>query len=514
MHCATVSEMIPENYSDGLYNEDLAPVPRAARTWQWWNMAALWVGMAVCIPTYTMGSGLIAQGLNWKTALCIVLFGNLIVLVPMTLNAMPGTKYGIPFPVLLRSSFGVHGANVAALLRGLVACCWFGIQTYFGGLAIYILSATLFGFEAAGPEKYLPLLDISPGQLVSFGIFWAIQLVIIIRGMESIKWLENLAAPFLLLVGAGLLVWAVNVSGGWEPLLAAADSKEGGGLEGKVYWSTVAAGVTGIVGFWATLSLNIPDFSRYAVSQRAQFIGQCVALPTTMSLFAGTGILVASATQIAFGEAIWDPVALMGYFSNPVLVVFALFALTLATISTNLAANVVSPANDFSNLCPRRISFRTGAVVTSLLGVLIMPWKLVSGNAIFAFLVAYGALLGPIAGIMIADYFVLRRQHLEVAELYRTDGIYRYSGGFSLPAFGAFFLAVLVNLPGFLVSTGLVEAATIGGFWVSLYDYAWFIGFGLAFVGYLLLKRVFPTAVYLIDEPEVTNPLSPASQSS
>ena len=472
-----------------LYNKDLAPVPSSRRTWSMWSIAALWVGMAICITTYTLASSLIEQGMNWKQAIFIIFLGNLIVLIPMTLNAHPGTAYGIPFPVLVRASFGTLGSNIPALMRALVACGWFGIQTWIGGAAIYAMSSIIFGFDTTHKEV-LPFLGISPGELLCFLIFWAINIFIIVRGMDSIKWLEIFSAPFLILTGFGLLVWAYLAAKGWGPILSQPSKFHSLGE----FWPAFAAGLTAMVGYWATLSLNIPDFSRFAKSQRDQIAGQALGLPLSMTFYAFIGVAVTSATVIVFGKVIWDPVGLMQRFHSPILSFIALITLAIATLSTNLAANVVSPANDFSNLAPRFISFKTGGIITGIIGILMFPWKLYADPSgyIFTWLIGYSALLGPIGGIMIADYFVYRKRQLEVDDLYREDGRYRYSGGFSAVAILTLMLAVLPNLPGFLVNVKLLSAESVPPFLVALYNYAWFVGFTIAFVVYLLLRRILP----------------------
>jgi nucleobase:cation symporter-1, NCS1 family len=480
----------PRHADESLINDDLAPVAPDKRTWTMGNIAALWIGMAVCIPTYSLASGMIGAGMSWWQALLTVFLGNVIVLIPMTLNAHPGTAYGIPFPVLLRASFGTRGANVAALLRGVVACGWFGIQTWIGGAAVYSTLAMIAGFDAA---KAVPIasLGISGGQLSCFLAFWAVNVVFIWRGMESIKWLEVLSAPFLLGVGVLLLVWAVTKANGFGPIFA----KPSGFATNGAFWTAFGGGLTAMVGFWSTLSLNIPDFSRYAKTQRDQVIGQAIGLPPTMAFYSFIGIVVTSATVVVFGEAIWDPVEVINRFGSKTLSCIALVALAVATLSTNIAANVVSPANDFSNLAPKQISFRTGGMITAGIGVLMMPWKLLAdpNGYIFTWLIGYSALLGPIAGIMIADYFVLRKKRLEISDLYQSDGIYRFSGGFSFAALGAFFLAVLPNLPGFLAQVGV--AKNVPGFFTMIYPQAWFIGFGLAFGLYLLFRKISPVPI-------------------
>src|ERR1700692_2217220 len=399
--------------SSSLYNEDLAPVPPEKRTWGMYNYASLWVAMSVCIPTYMLASGLIAGGMAWWQAIGTILLGNLIVLVPMLLNAHAGTKYGIPFPVFVRASFGVRGANVPAVLRALVACGWFGIQTWIGGQAIAAMLSILWSYK------------VSPWAC--FGIFWSINIIVIWRGIETIKFLEGIAAPFMLGVGLLLLWWVTSQAGGLGPVLSTPSKFKSTAQFLKFFIPSL----TGMVGFWATVALNIPDFTRYAKSQRDQALGQAIGLPAAMTLYSFIGVAVTSASVVLFGEAIWDPVTLLGRFHQPVVASIALVALLVATLNTNVAANVVSPSNDFSNLNPRLISFRTGGFITGVIGVLMMPWKLLGDYSayIFGWLVGYSGLLGPIAGVMIADYFIVRGRLLNVDDLYRRGGEYEYSNG-------------------------------------------------------------------------------------
>ena len=477
------------NNDPQLWNEDLAPVPPEERTWTWGNVAALWVGMAVCITTYTLAASLIEQGMNWWQATLTIFLGNLIVLVPMTLNAHPGTAYGIPFPVLLRASFGTLGSNIPAVLRGLVACGWFGIQTWVVGAAIYATAAVILGFDPANRQP-LPWLGISPGEFLCFMIFWGANVWFIVRGMESIKLLEAVSAPFLLAVGLGLVVWAWQAADGFGPIF----SQPSRFASAAEFWPVFGAGLTAMIGYWATLSLNIPDFSRFARSQRDQLVGQAVGLPATMTFYSLIGIVVTSATVVVFGEAIWDPVRVIAKFDSPWVSALALVTLAVATLSTNIAANVVSPANDFAALAPRLVSFRTGGLITAAIGIVMRPWKLYQDPAgyIFTWLIGYSALLGPIAGIMIADYYCWRGRKLVVDDLYRSSGNYRYCGGFSLVAFACLAAAVLPNLPGFLVTVNAVPKAMFPAWLVAGYHYAWFTGFALGFMLYALLRPIFP----------------------
>jgi len=482
--CSPSQAMI-HDASPTLINDDLAPTAADERTWSVWNMAALWIGMVVCVPTYMLAGGLVDLGMSWWQAVLTVGLGNLVVLVPMVLIGHAGTEYGIPFPVLARASFGVLGANVPALLRGLVACGWFGIQTWIGGSAIYHLLNALRGVELGGAD--LPVLGINAAELGCFLLFWALQVVIMWRGIESIKMLETWAAPFLILMGLVLLAWAYVRADGWGPMLSAPSQFVAGGPKQGQFLSAFFPALTGMVGFWATLSLNIPDFTRYARSQRDQVLGQALGLPFFMMLFAFIGVAVTSATVTIFGEAIPDPIALLGRMGGGMTVALSLLALSVATFSTNLAANVVSPANAVVNLSPRRFSFRLGALVTAGLGVAIFPWKLIESTSgyIFTWLIGYSALLGPIGGILIVDYYLVRRTRLDVGALYRRSGPYWYRGGTNPRALVALAVGVAPNVPGFLAAAGFVES--VPAFWGGLYTYAWFVGFVLAGGLYWLL---------------------------
>jgi nucleobase:cation symporter-1, NCS1 family len=458
--------MNPRVEASPLYNPDLAPASAERRHWGTYNYAALWVSMSVNILTYMLAASLIQGGMNWRQAVATVFLGNSIVLIPMLLNSHPGARYGIPFPVLARASFGVLGANVAAVLRALVACGWFGIQTWIGGEAISTLIAVLAPGWAHFPYS----------TAICFLVFWLINLAVILKGIEYIRFLQGISAPVLLAVGLLLLAWAYHAAGGFGPMLAA-PSRFGSFAD---FLKFLVPALNATVGFWATVSLNIPDFTRFARSQRQQVIGQALALPTTMTLYSLIGILVTSATVVIYGTAIWDPVQLLSRFHSPVAVVISLIAILLATLNVNIGANVVSPANDFSNLWPRKISFRTGGVITCFMGIALMPWKLLGSykTFIFGWLGGYAAFLGPVAGIMICDYFVVRRRVLLVDDLYLRDGVYEYSHGFNWSALAALAVGAGTALVG-LVAPSLR----------TLYDYSWFVGFFVSFVAYYALMR-------------------------
>jgi NCS1 family nucleobase:cation symporter-1 len=443
-----------------LWNKDLAAIPPERRTWGTYNYTALWVAMSVNIPTYMLASGMIAGGMNWKQAIFTVFLGNVIVLIPMLLNAHAGARYGIPFPVFARASFGVLGANIPAVLRALVACGWFGIQTWIGGEAINTLLAVLV------PSWNHPW--------ICFFLFWLLNLAVILRGIETIRYLQGIAAPALLILGLAMLAWAYVKAGGFGPMLSTPSEFHSFGE----FFAFFVPSLTGVVAFWATVALNIPDFTRYAKSVRDEVLGQAIGLPAAMTLYSFIGVAVTSATVVIFGAAIWDPVVVMSHLGSPIAVIVAMLALLLATLNVNVAANVVSPANDFSNLYPRRISFKMGGVITCFVGILMQPWRLMAnyGSYIVGWLIGYSSFLGPIAGVMIADYYVLRKKIILTEDLYDRHTFYEFSGGFNWRAIGALVAGIVVALSG-------LEIHALSG----LYHYAWFVGFGVSFVTYLIL---------------------------
>lgn len=477
-------ELAEDVSASSLWNRDLAPTTIEQRTWSTWNIAALWIGMSVVITTYMLGGGFIAQGMTWSQAMLTILLGNCIVLIPMILNAHAGTKYGISFPVLLRASFGTKGANIPAVLRAIVACGWFGIQTWIGGTAIDALLTSVW----SGWASIDTVIAGNPLHTwFSFFLFWGIQVVIILRGIEGIKHLESWGAPLLLVGGVILLAWASNAAGGLGNVLAGTSALQESQAD---FWTIFPAALTASVGYWATLSLNIPDFTRYAKSQRSQMLGQALGLPLTMTAFAFIGVAVTSATVIIYGEAIADPVKLIQRFDNWAVILFAMVVIFIAQLTTNMAANVVSPSNDFSNLNPKRISYVTGGLITAVIGILMMPWQLMSsmGAYIFTWLIGYSGLMGAIGGILICDYWLVRKRFIKLGELFKTDGIYSYGSGFNWRAIAALVLAIAPVVPGF------VRAATTPGGQVPdpdlfdiIYTYAWFVTFAIGFLLYYLL---------------------------
>lgn len=474
----TVGEHIELELGDDIassprYNDDIAPTRAAQRTWSRWNVASLWVGMAICVPTYTLGGVLTAYfGLSVSEALWTILVANIIVLIPLTLNAFPGTRYGIPCPVVLRASFGIIGSNVPSLIRAIVACGWFGVQTLFGGIAIHLMMSALFdGWAALG----------GTGEVLGFFIFWVLNIAVVIRGSESIKLLETLAAPLLLIVALGLIVWAMPKVTLSEVLAVPANRPDG-----AAFAPYFMAALTAMVGFWATLSLNIPDFSRYARSQRSQVIGQIIGLPLTMFLFSGLGVVLTAASVSLVGETVSDPINLIGHIDSPFWVVLSMLMIILATISTNTAANIVSPTNSFQNIAPRYINENRGVLITGLIGILLMSWELlkklgwiesdVSVESLYSnWLIGYSSLLGPIAGIMIVDYFLIKKQSYDLLALYQDNAGY--------PAWN------VAGMVAFLVPVALTVMSFKIGLLSWFYNYGWFTGSILGGLIYYLVAR-------------------------
>lgn len=475
--------------SSSLYSEDLAPIPAENRSWNTWNYAALWISMSLCIPTYMLASSLIEGGMNWWQAILTIFLGNTVVLIPMILNGHAGAKYGIPFPVFARASFGVKGANIPAMLRAIVACGWFGIQTWIGGYAMYLMLRLWIPALGTMPRIFPASWTLETGPAITFLLFWLLNMYVVYLGVESIKKLLVFKAFFLPFAALALLFWAISAGNGLGPIL----SQPSRFTSSQEFWAFFFPALTGMVGFWATLSLNIPDFTRYAKSQRAQILGQAIALPPAMTLFSFIGVVVTSATVIIYGTMIWDPLVLAERFDSKLLITIAMIAVAVSTLATNIAANMVSPANDFANLSPSRISFKTGGYITGVIGILIFPWKLIAdpNGYIFTWLIAYSSLLGPVGGIMIADYYFLRKKSLILDDLYAYGGIYGYRNGFNQKAMWALALGILPNVPGFLVQVTLVNRESIWPWVTQLYNYAWFVGFFISgIVYYLLMNKI------------------------
>lgn len=474
---AGVFEGTVQPMDDRLYNEDLAPVPPSGRTWTTYNFLTLWVGMSSQIPTYLVAAGLITLGMNWWQAIGTVALGNALILVPILLNSYVGAKYGIPFPVFARASYGVFGANLPALMRGAVACGWFGIQCWIGGAAINLGIAAAFPgwLEFGGNIGGNPI-----GMWISFAIFWAIHMYIIYRGMETLRRFQTWAAPIVLAFGLGLAIWMIIAADGFGPILSEPGSLNTPGEFLPVFIPSLV----GVMALWATLSLNVPDFTRFARNQRSQLIGQSIALPTAMTLFAALGVIMASGSKVVFGTAIWDPIELAGKITVPAIAMIALLGAAVATLTVNMSANVVSPSYDFANVAPRRISRRTGGLLVGFFGVVSQPWLLLSSPSgfIFDWLGTYGGGMGVIAGVMIADYWIVRRRMLSVNGLFSARGVYHFSKGWNMRAVAATIIGLFIAWGGFFIPAFHFMTA-----------YGWFAGFFSAGLSYWALALAFPS---------------------
>jgi len=471
-----------------LWNEDLAPTNESQRTWRWYHFAALWVGMVMCIPAYTLAASLIEGGMSAGQAVLTVFLANTIVLLPMLLIGHAGTKYGIPYAVLARASFGTSGARLPALMRAIVACGWYGIQTWFGGQMIYTLLGVMMGGDIGGAK--IAGLGINGAQLLCFVAFWAIQFWYIVHGMDAIRKLETYTAPLKIIICFVLLGWVYQKAGGFGTLLDQPSQFVEGGKKAGQFWPTFWPSLTAMIGFWATLALNIPDFTRFAKTQRDQVLGQSVGLPVPMGLLAALAVIVTSATVVLYGKAIWDPVDLASRMTGAAVLV-ALVILLIDTVSVNLAANLVGPAYDFSALAPKHISYRTGGYITAGIALAMMPWKLLETTQgyIFTWLIGYSALLGPIAGVLIVDYYLIRKTELNVGALYRDDGEYSYTNGWNSAALLAFAFGVAPNVPGFLNAAFPASFADVGDGFKLIYTYAWFVGIAIAALVYGILMK-------------------------
>ncbi|GLT89869.1 hypothetical protein SLE2022_078310 [Rubroshorea leprosula] len=465
-----------------LTNDDLKPTTIDQRTFSWWEMASLWIGLVVGVPSFYLAGSLVDLGMAWWQGIATVVAANVILLLPLVLTGHPGTKYGIPFPVLARSSFGIRGAHVPTLLRALVGCGWYGIESWIGGEAIFLLLPR--SIKESTLSRTIPWLGTSPLEFACFMAFWLAQLTIVWKGMEGIKELEKYSAPILIILTTSLLIWAYVKAGGLGHMLSLSSR-----LSSSEFWSLFFPSLTANISFWATLALNIPDFTRYAKTQKDQIIGQ-VGLPIFMGAFTFVGLAATSSTKVIFGELISNPIQLLGQIGGFTTMIIAILGISLATITTNIAANVVAPANALVNLSPSKFTFRRGALLTALLGIAFQPWRLLksSESFVYTWLVGYSALLGPIGGVVLADYYILRGMNLSINDLYSLSpsGAYYYSGGYNLAAMAALVIGILPVVPGFLQNVGVLSS--VPDAFVVIYNNAWFFSFFSAGVLYWFLS--------------------------
>ncbi|XP_019167984.1 PREDICTED: purine-uracil permease NCS1 [Ipomoea nil] len=465
-----------------LANDDLRPTTSAERTFSGWEMASLWIGLVVGVPTYYLAGSLVDLGMAWWQGIATVVVANVVTMVALVLTGHAGTRYGVPFPVLARSSFGIRGAHIPTLLRALVGCGWYGIETWIGGEAIFLLLPRII--KESSLSQPLTWLGTSPLEFACFIAFWLAQLGFVWNGIDGIREVEKYSAPILMALTSCLLIWSYVKAGGFGHMLSLSSR-----LTSSQFWSLFFPSLTANISFWATLALNIPDFTRYAKSQRDQVIGQA-GLPVFMGLFTFVGLAVTSSTKVIFGEVISSPIQLLGQIGGFWTMIVAILGISLAIITTNIAANVVAPANALVNLSPSRFTFRRGAVLTALLGIAFQPWRLLksSESFVYTWLVGYSALLGPIGGIVLTDYYLIKGMDLKIKELYSLNpkGEYYYSNGYNFAAFLALVIGILPVIPGFLQNVGVLRS--IPRVFTEIYNNAWFFSFFSAGAIYWILS--------------------------
>ncbi|XP_031502751.1 purine-uracil permease NCS1-like [Nymphaea colorata] len=486
----------------GLTNDDLKPTMRDQRTLTGWEMASLWVGIVIGVPNYYLAGSLVELGMSWWEGMLTVTLGNLIILFPLLSTGHAGAEYGIPYPVFVRASFGVRGAHIATVIRGLVACGWFGIETWIGGQAILLLVPD--SLKPASLSRTISWLDASLLQLAFFFLFWILQVVVIWKGMDGVRRLQKYSAPILIILAILLLVWAYVRAGGFGSMLSTEST-----LTPSEFWRLFFPCLTACVGTWSTMALSIPDFTRFARSQGDQALGQAIGMPLSSAAYAFIGLAVTSSTQVIFGETISNPILLLPMISTSVpIILISIVGITLAVLTTNVAANVVAPANAIVNLNPARFGFRGGALVTAVIGILFQPWRLYGSSETYVdtWLVGCSALLGPVAGIVVVDYWVLRRGVLDVGALYSMNPVspYWYFRGFNLAAIAAMVVPVLVVIPGFLYEVGILNS--VPAVLVGIYDVAWFITFFSAGALYWILSSLWGrTKMAQVHDPLLLN---------
>ncbi|XP_027364119.1 purine-uracil permease NCS1-like [Abrus precatorius] len=467
-----------------LTNEDLKPTSPNQRTFSGLEIATLWVGLVVGVPSYYLAGSLVDLGMAWWQGIATVVVANIILLVPLVLTGHAGTRYGISFPVLARSSFGIHGAHIPTLVRALIGCGWYGIESWIGGEAIFLLLPK--SLKETSFSQSLPWLGTSPLEFACFLVFWVAQLAFVWRGIDGIRELEKYSAPILIALTSCLLIWSCVKAGGLGHILSLSSR-----LSNSEFWPVFFPSLTANISFWATVALNIPDFTRYAKSQKDQVIGQ-VGLPIFMGAFTFVGLAVTSSTKVIFGQIISDPIQLLGQIGGLTTSILAILGISLAIITTNIAANIVAPANALVNLNPAWFTFRRGALLTALLGIAFQPWRLLksSESFVYTWLIGYSALMGPIAGIVLADYYIIQKTSLSISDLYSRSpyGAYRYSRGFNVAAIVALVFGILPVVPGFLQKVGI--ATSVPHTFVVIYNNAWFVSFFSAGFLYLVLSNL------------------------
>lgn len=455
------------------FNDDILPVNQEKRSWSIGNFATVWMGSVHNIPNYIAIGGLFALGLSVGQVFAAIMCASVIISAVMVLNGHAGSKYGLPFAMLIRSSFGTKGAMVPGVLRGVIAAImWFGFQTYAGSQALSILIAKLWpSFLTLGGDWNL--LGLSLPALISFLLFWLFNVALIYGGMDFLGKFTNILSPLVYIVFGGMAIWAIKLAGGIGPILA----YTGTGVGGNPVVVFIAA-ITAVIAAWAAPMVNVADFTRLAKSTKSQAIGQTVGLVVTYLLFAVASISIIVGSEIAFGTPIWNVLDVVARFDSTFAIAISVLTLCLTTLSVNVTGNIVPAGYQLASLFPKKLTFKSGATIAAVIGVLVMPWKLMeNATSIFTFLNIISGLLAPIAGVMLAHYFVISKTELNLGELYSKNGKYNYKKGFNQNA--------IITL---VVSGVLCLIGNFVPFFKPLYDMSWFVGIISAFILYSVLE--------------------------
>lgn len=486
------------------YSDDLAPSSVAERTWSTYTITMLWVGMSICIPSLSLASGLVGMGVSpWLSILNVVL-GNVIILVPIQLNSTIGTKYGIPFPLFGRLTFGLKGAQIPSLLRGFTACGWCSVQAWVGGGAF----AAIIGCFAPrfldptwtiGLPSWSGIQVTSAGTFIGYILFMILVLWVAYNGLEQIKWVQNIGGPILVVMMILLLIWSIHYAGtagySFNDTMNASNNQELLNQNGGFAY-VFLTGLMGNIAFWATMALNIPDFSRYAKNNKSQFWGQMLGMPAPMFFCALVGTQFGMSTLLVEGKAQFDPTAVFYYLDNKIMVFVGAIGVIMATITTCVAANVVAPANAIANISPSKLSYKKGVIITILMAFFVLQawWIYGSGGAYFNWLNAYGTVLAPVAALLIADFWIVKKQRIDINGLFGANDRYQYNGGINWAAVISWVAAFILPL--------LAYFGFSGGFWTFLAEWNYVVSFVIGFILYLILMKTSLAGKSYISEEE------------
>ncbi len=459
--------------SPRLYNSDLAPTKRAGRRWSSYNIFALWANDVHSLGNYAFAIGLFAIGLGGWQILLAFLIGALLLFALLSLSGFMGEKTGVPFPVMSRIAFGIHGAQISAIIRGAVAIVWFGIQTYLASVVARVLLIALWpSLQSLDTNDILGLSTL--GWLSFIGL-WIIQIVIVSYGMDLIRKYEAMSGPIILLTMLALAIWILSEAD-WSIAWTTSE-----GLTGGAMWRQIFAGGALWVSIYATFVLNFCDFTRNAKSKSAITRGNFTGIPVNMLFFGAIVVILAGGQYKINGQIITSPADIVQSIPNTALLVLASLALIILTIAVNLMANFVAPIYMLANLFPRYLNFRRAGWVSAIIGLIILPWNLYDSPVVIEyFLGGLGAVLGPLFGVIMADYWLIRKSQVNVPDLYMEEETadYHYHNGFHLRA-------ILALIPAAAIA---IVLALVPLFHV-VSPFSWFFGAGLGTIFYLLIVR-------------------------